>query len=249
MNTDHTIAILGFNNHKTTLSVIKKIRDIGCQDTILFFDNGSQPSFESLIKDDNYIYYRKEKNIYVNPAWNEIFDLVKTKYLTLLNNDCFIESDNYFKEVLAHMEKNDIVLSSCKTKNISFYNIFTKFLYKIIFLRFKLGSLTYSSVSRRQGWLMTINLKKYMLLDYKIPKYLKIWYGDDWIWSQIIKNNLKYALYKNRYALHIKSSSSSLIPNIIQEDIDNINQYGEWYKEITNKMHSKKWYSRRNRQI
>ena len=36
---------------------------------------------------------RQEENIYVNPAWNDIFDLIQTKYLTLLNNDCFIQKE------------------------------------------------------------------------------------------------------------------------------------------------------------
>ena len=91
MNKNHTIAILGFNNHKITLSALKQIRKTGCKDHILFFDNGSLPSFEKLISDSNFTYYRIEKNIYVNPAWNKIFNLVNSKYLTLLNNDCFIE--------------------------------------------------------------------------------------------------------------------------------------------------------------
>ena len=241
MNSNHTIAILGFNNHKTTFSVINQIRDIGCKDHILFFDNGSNPPFEKIIKDSNFTYHRKEQNIYVNPAWNEIFSLVKSKYLTLLNNDCFIESYNYFDEVLSHMEKNDIIISSCKTKNISFYNLLVKLFYRLKYFRFNHTPLEYSSIARRQGWLMTINLQQYKLLDYNIPDYLKVWYGDDWIWSQIILNNLNYALYVNRYALHIKSTSTSAIPEIIQSDIDNIEKHGDWYKKITDEMHSKKY--------
>ena len=49
MKIDHTIAILGFNNHEITLSALKQIRKSGCNDHILFFDNGSNPSFKKLI--------------------------------------------------------------------------------------------------------------------------------------------------------------------------------------------------------
>ena len=100
MKIDHTITILGFNNHKLTLNAIKQLRNTGCDDPILFYDNGSSPSFENLIDDQNFVYLRKEKNQFVNPAWNEIFNIVDTKYLTLLNNDCFVESDNYFQHLL-----------------------------------------------------------------------------------------------------------------------------------------------------
>ena len=239
-NLSHTIAILGFNNHKITLSVLNYLRKSGCNDHILFYDNGSWPSFENLITDSNITYHRNEKNIYVNPAWNEIFDLVETKYLTLLNNDCLIQSSDYFTDILYHMEQNEIAISSCKTKNIKSYNLFNKIYYRIKY-KFSSKPLKYSKTARRQGWLMTINLEIYKTLDYKIPSYLKVWYGDDWIWSQIILNNLNYSLYKNRYALHVKSSSTSNVSNIIQDDIENIEKHGDWYKKITDEMHSKKY--------
>ena len=241
MNKNHTIAILGFNNHKITLSALKQIRKTGCKDHILFFDNGSLPSFEKLINDSNFTYYRTENNIYVNPAWNKIFDLVNTRYLTLLNNDCFIESQNYFGEIIPDMEKNNITLSSCKTKNIPFYNIIVQYIFKMKYYRFKNSTLSFSSESRRQGWLMTLNLDKYKKLDYKIPEYLKVWYGDDWIWSQILLNDLNSVIYTNRYALHVKSASSSAVPDIIKSDINNIEEYGDWYKQTTEEMHSKKY--------
>ena len=77
---NHTIAILAYNNHDLTINNIEKLIKNG-DNNILLFDNGSNPSFKGMIKDSNFEYHRKEKNIYVNPAWNEIFDLVETKYL------------------------------------------------------------------------------------------------------------------------------------------------------------------------
>ena len=38
------------------------------------------------INEINIDFHREEINIYVNPAWNKNFDIVKTKYITLLNN-------------------------------------------------------------------------------------------------------------------------------------------------------------------
>ena len=238
---DHTIAILVYNNHQITIQMVDQLIKTGINDYILFYDNGSTPPFISGIKNDNFSYHRNPENIYVNPAWNEIFDIINTKYLTLLNNDCFIESANYFNDILEHMENNDIVLSSCKTRNISTYSSFTKKIYELKYCSYNKKPLIFSENARRQGWLMTINLEIYKTLDYKIPKYLKLWYGDDWIWSQVIKNKLKYAIYTNRYALHIRSSSSSKLTHITDNDTKNLQKHGDWFFEITNEMHSKRY--------
>ena len=91
----------------------------------------------------------------------------------------------------------------------------------------------FSSKVRRQGWLMTLNLKIYKKLNYTIPDYIKIWYGDDWIWSQIIKNNKKYVIYKNRYALHIRNQtiSNQEIKKIIKFDKIMISKNGDWIEK------------------
>ncbi len=120
----HTIAILAFNAHDITMDVLKRTYKNNPDSKILLFDNGSHPSFQKLITNLDIEYYREEKNIYVNPAWNKIFDLVNTSYLTILNNDCFVISDGYFPSAINYMEENNILLSSCKT--ISFKS--TKFL-------------------------------------------------------------------------------------------------------------------------
>ena len=108
---NHTIVILAFNNHILTMNNIEYLIKNGYERNIFLFDNGSSPSFIEYIKKYNISYHREEKNIYVNPAWNKIFNMVKTKYITLLNNDCFIISKNYFNQIIQHMDSNDIVLS------------------------------------------------------------------------------------------------------------------------------------------
>ena len=110
----------------------------------------------------------------------------------------------------------------------------------MLFLNYRNApKLLFSNDARRQGWLMTLNLDVYKSLDYLIPDYLKIWYGDDWIFSQIMCNNLNYAIYTNRYALHIKGSTSSKLGHIIQQDTQNVEEHGEWFSNITEHMHSK----------
>tara|TARA_Y100000996_G_C22489333_1_gene629523 strand:- start:57 stop:800 length:744 start_codon:yes stop_codon:yes gene_type:complete len=233
INRKHTIAILAFNNHKLTIMNLNLLIKLGYKENILLFDNGSKPSYKEICKNLNIQYISEKKNIYVNPAWNKIFDIVKSNYLTLLNNDCFILSDNYFNEVINHMENNNIIISSCKTYNrkkmtekklklsYQYYN----------FIQSK--KLKYVTKARRQGWIMTINLNIYKTLSYKIPDYIKVWFGDDWIWSQIVKNHFKYAIYKNRYAVHIKSTTTSneKIKKLINEDIKMLEKSEDWIEK------------------
>ena len=235
----HIIVMLAYNNHELTIKNLKHLILLGYGENILLFDNGSNPSFEKISNELNIRYHREEQNLFVNPAWNKIFEQENCKYLTLLNNDCFILSQNYFEDVIEHMEKYGVGISSCKNKNILKlkknglqtinHSIFNK----------EAQPLKCNFHARRQGWLMTLNLETYKTLDYKIPNYLNLWYGDDWIWSQFALNNLKMGVYKNRYSIHIKSSTivSNNMQSIIDEDNQNLQSFGQWYKKASPLIH------------
>jgi len=239
-NLSHTIAILAYNNHELTLKNIRHLINLGYQKNILLFDNGSSPSYKKFAQELQIRYQREPKNIFVNPAWNIIFNQEDSHYLTLLNNDCFILSRDYFQDVLKHMENNNIGITSCKTKNIKTIQtpLKTK---KFFFLNKENNVIDFVPFARRQGWLMTIDLQQYKKMDYIIPNYLKLWYGDDWIWGQYIKNNKKYGVYRNRYAVHIKNTtiSSENLYSIINDDTRNLDKYGDWHKKLVSKLHVK----------
>ena len=88
---------------------------------------------------------------------------------------------------------------------------------------------------------MTLNFNKYKQMDYNILEYLKLWYGDDWIWGQFIQNEAKYGVYNNRYAVHMRSSTilSARVKSIIEDDNMNLRKYGDWYKKLEPKLHIK----------
>ena len=233
INNSHTIAILAFNNHQLTIDNIEILLNDGYKN-IFLFDNGSEPSFQSIADKYSLKYYREKENIYVNPAWNKIFNMVSTKYLTLLNNDCYVLSKNYFYDIVLHMDNDNIILSSCKTLNKKKITLQKIKLYKKIYNFFYKANLKYANNGRRQGWLMTLNLDEYKKLNYLIPEYIKIWYGDDWIWSQIIKNKRKYAIYKNRYALHLRNKTlfKKEIQSILNKDKEMMKKKGiEWVEK------------------
>ena len=116
-NLSHTIAILAYNNHALTLKNVEHLISLGYRENILLFDNGSDPSYEMNAKKLEIRYQRESENIFVNPAWNIILNQENSGYLTLLNNDCFVLSSNYFTDILYHMKNNNIGITSCKTKN------------------------------------------------------------------------------------------------------------------------------------
>ena len=168
--------------------------------------------------------------------------MTDTEYLTLLNNDCLIISKNYFEDIIPNMKKNDIILSSCYTKNIKTINWLKVAIYKFINYVFYNNKLSYLENTHRQGWLMTINLKRYKTMNYIIPSYLKIWFGDDWIWGQIKKNGHKAVVYNNRLALHVKSTTttSNIIKEIIDKDLQSMIENGSWLDEVSSLIHNKK---------
>ena len=207
-NLSHTIAILAYNHHDITLKNLQHLISLGYRENIFLFDNGSSPSYKNDAQELQIRYHREPENIFVNPAWNIIFNQENCDYLTLLNNDCFILSPNYFTDVLDHMQNNDISISSCKTKNIVHLNTALKTA-NFFFFPKENKKIKFISNARRQGWLMTLNLHKYKKMDFQIPDYLKLWYGDDWIWGQFIQNGEQYGVYNNRYAIHLRSTTIS----------------------------------------
>ena len=239
MKTEHTIVLLAFNSHKLTMNVLNDTYKNNPESNFLFFDNGSTPSYEKLIDNLNIDYHRENNNIYVNPAWNKIFDMVTTPYVTILNNDCFIVSKNYFSTVIPHMKKNGIMISSCKTKNRKSLKLINLHLFRTIYNIFSSDKINFNQNAMRQGWLMTINLYEYKKLNYKIPSYIKVWFGDDWIWGQAKSNNKITGVYNNKLAIHIRYSTtkSKAIKTIIDQDIEAIKKYGKWYQSYIKLIH------------
>ena len=239
-NLSHTIAILAYNNHDLTLKNVEHLISLGYRKNILLFDNGSDPTYEPNAHKLEIRYQREHDNIFVNPAWNIIINQENCDYLTLLNNDCFILSPNYFTYALEHMKNNDIGISSCKTKNIVKLNKMLK-TDNFFFSHKEATKLNFISKARRQGWLMTINLTIYKSLDFQIPDYIKLWYGDDWIWGQFLKNKIKTAVYENRYAVHLKNStiSSKKMQEVVKIDNENLIKFGEWYRKLSPLLHKR----------
>jgi len=239
MNTDHTIAILGYNHHDITLRNIRHLRDTGCTDRILLWDNGSDPAYTPLAADLPGVECRREEhNRFVNPVWNDLIESCGTRYLTLLNNDCFVLSPGYFDEVTAHMALENFALTSTKTLRVGRMP-----------QRLRLGPirriagtrpLRWKTRARRQGWLMTIDLHQYRACaPYRIPDYLRLWFGDDWIWYRVISAGRTSAIYTNRFALHLDFpvSITGSMNDVVEADKAALAKYGDWHREYLPVIH------------
>lgn len=230
---DHTIAVLAFNNHEMTYRLVKHMRRLGFAGRLLIFDNGSDPPFDSTRIPPPATVHREPENIYVNPAWNRIIERVDTRYVTLLNDDCFVVSPGYFEEVTDYMRHRRIALTTPSTLNVR--TIHPSVATSPLIRWFSSSALRFSERYRRQGWLMTIDLQMYRSCrDWRIPDYLKLWYGDDWIWYQIARHGGSAGTVLNRYALHRRdpAGKNPTVQRLIDHDWANLQRYGmDWYRQ------------------
>ena len=152
--------------------------------SIFIIDNDATPVIKEMIS--GYTQIVNEKNVYVNPAWNQILKIfLGSNYerLIILNSDMILE-----KDVIQKIQNIDI--DGEKTiilPNVSDHHI--------------------SEGVREIEWgfpgIMIVLTRKMAELVYPIPESLKLWFGDDWIYRRLIKNG-----YRLRVQYGIKASHS-----------------------------------------
>ena len=93
---------------------------------------------------------------------------------------------------------------------------------------------------------MTMDLEKYRMCDWAIPDYLKIWFGDDWIWYQMKKKGYRTGVFSNRFAAHQRSVTvaGAAIQKIIQADIAALEEKGaSWHPDAIAFIHEGRKYA------
>jgi len=203
----HTVAVVAFNNHASTHVCISQIRKSGFSGNIILVDNGSDPPFDSLAYKYNCAYIRNKRNRYVNPAWNQIFKICDSRYLTLLNNDC-IPKDNYLNEVIGIMQTHNLSLA---VPNAVIVSDITNYA----------GSLEADSSREiidinivKDGHFMTIDMQAYTQCQFLIPRGLRIYFGDDWIFGQLRLHGYLCGQISNRYCIRETGGTTSRNPQL-----------------------------------
>ena len=166
------------------------------------------------------------KNMYVNPAWNEGYYRSKADVICLLNDDVFVEEAIF--DYVANLNMNDIdMIGSYLKGTIDNYHIHSQ--------HYKQDELIKLNVNKKQpiggqcyafGVCMFIKRSSYKV----IPSLYKIWYGDDYLIQQC--ENI-YALKTNKIHGRISKTLTSFdkkssIQKRIDLDTHNVYKYNHF---------------------
>lgn len=189
---------------------------------VLCIDNGAEEGVRKVIEESGSFIIRNEKNIYVNPAWNQIMQY-------------FIENREY--DVLCVMN-SDLILPVNWNLMLDEFYLQTKDSVPIpntINDKTKIGVCNHNELILEQinGGIAGIFIcltREQCDLVYPIPSYIQVWYGDDWIYDILGMDGLKTMLIKNMEVYHAISQNVSRVKGIgeiIEQDRQGWVKYSE----------------------
>lgn len=220
------------------IGYLKKYCEYSSVNSIILVDNQKSKRPEDPILQHSKIkLVCYNKNIYVNPAWNEGYYRSSADVLCLLSDDVFVEKEIFDYISSLDMSEIDIIGSYLKGTIDNFHIQYQPDqkdeLIKLNILKNRpIGSQSYAF-----GVCMFIKRSKYKV----IPSLYKIWYGDDYL----IQNceNI-YALKTNKITGEIsktikKFNKNSEVQKRMDLDTHNVYNYnhfkGSKYWDITRK--------------
>jgi len=138
-----------------------------------------------------------EKNIYVNPAWNQALKW-------------FLESDY---DLMALLGSDVVMMADWEKFAIEFFNhdimipteIFSPPEHMVNVLNMEPE---HEEIESTPGLFFLFD-KKMAEIVYPIPECIKIWFGDNWIINKLREKGYKLNKYKNLYCIHGNSRSVS----------------------------------------
>lgn len=178
--------------------------------TVLVIDNGSGPDMIDMLSSfpvSNYkgklVVIRNPENVYVNPAWNQILEAFlenEYEYLVIMNSDLVMCKDWY--EVL----KKHLTLFP---QNIPIPHITTN---KNELRAVNKPQEVTHVFEGTPGVFICLNRIHASLIN-PIPKEVKVWFGDNWIYETLRKWYSTVVL-SNLVAYHSGSQTVSRVPGI-----------------------------------
>lgn len=184
---------------------------------LLLIDNGAEESVKKVIIDSakNNLNITQiisnHSNIYVNPAWQQAIDYFLNQpqydYLILMNSDLIMHHDW------------DIILKSLWAENPD-----------DIYIPEIINDKTFQNFNKREssvrvyegtpGVFITLNRKQAEIIN-PIPKEIKVWFGDNWIYDILRGLGYKTIIPNNLLSYHYWSQNVQKVEGIselIEED-------------------------------
>lgn len=193
---------------------------------LLCIDNGAEAGVKDVINNSGCLVIRNEKNIYVNGAWNQIMEY-------------FLDHKEY--DVLCIMN-SDLILPPKWDKALDlFYSITNNAIPvgKTIDDKTKITEchLTSVNITEVNGGIAGIFIcltRKQCEAVYPIPSYIKVWFGDNFIFEVLQMLGQRTYIYDNIELYHAISQNVSRtegISHIIEDDKEAWAKYSEQDKK------------------
>lgn len=166
-------------------------------DELLVIDNGATPQAKALIKPYNKIV--NERNIYVNPAWNQIMKYYLESshdYLVILNSDLILGKNAIDRIRRVNLDEEKVNILAHQVDNFSTVPTDETIL-----------------LNDGQPGIMIVMNRTMCELVYPIPPDLRLWYGDNWVYCKLQKAGYKFVIYTAIEAKHGLSKSVNWLPD------------------------------------
>jgi GT2 family glycosyltransferase len=161
---------------------------------VIIIDNNPQDNYLNI--NDGFVeVVTNNKNVGVNPAWNQGLEKVDTKYYLLLNDDCLVSPQVIQASVAVLEDDNSVGIVNCFTKKVPIYEYKSDHELLIEYAN-HLGV-------NPNGWFIMGHTK-----DYKpIPKELVYFYGDNFIHYNAVKDKKRVVKVISHFISHDVSTT------------------------------------------
>jgi hypothetical protein len=175
-------------------------------DGILIIDNNATTEIKEIIRPYNKIV--NDKNIYVNPAWNQIMryflDHPEFDTVIILNSDIYLKHDVCTKIRLLDLDSQKVIPLLTGVKEFT-----------------DVQEATTLVVEDGVAGVFLCLSRKMVEAVYPIPEEIKLWFGDNWIFKKLRLLDYKMTIYSDLQAMMDWSRSIGKLPEattLIEED-------------------------------
>lgn len=223
--------VVNINNLEYTKNVVGDLMRQTHQFDLTIVDQGSVEAgtkeyLDSLTETPYIHIVRNSTNVDLNRLWNAFYLSVKNPfaYLCFLNNDVRIPH-NFVEDTVAILEAEKSVGAVVHPTNHPDYQSTTPLRYSIL-----------NDDHLTQGWDFTMRKEAYVL----IPDELKVFGGDDWLFTQMYKKLWKTAVAISSPIIHYHAKSRKYYTGDRQEEaralvglgVERLSYIGQYNKQL-----------------